>query len=338
MSDNRTRKPTLTDRYVYAVGRRVPRSQRAEIENEVRERIADQVDAWTAAAAGRDGGSTDAAERAVLTDLGDPDRLAATYLSKPLQLLGPMYYLVWSRLLRLLLAIVVPVVLVAVGISNGLHGDSAWGVVFGVIGVGIQTAVHLCFWTTLVFVILDRREEWFKVRRHSLDFTTWTVDQLPQLESERGDGMVGEAIGSTIALAFLIAFVVVQQFDPWLHAADGSAIPLIDPSLWSGYLPTMLGIGAVGTALAWAVRAQGRPAWWSAVLDTVLALGAGVPTLWLWMSGRLLNPSFVEAVNVGDSAETAVGIVIAIVLAYATVQGIVSVWRGLWAANRRGAK
>ncbi|MFC7484261.1 permease prefix domain 1-containing protein [Luedemannella flava] len=66
--------PTLTDRYVDATLRRLPERQRADIERELRASIEDAVEARV------DGGEDPAdAERAVLTGLGDPARLAAGY-------------------------------------------------------------------------------------------------------------------------------------------------------------------------------------------------------------------------------------------------------------------
>lgn len=81
---------TLTDRYISAATRTVPEKQRPELAADLRERIADQLDAR------RESGVSDAAaERSVLTELGDPEALAAAYIDRPLQLIGPRSYLTW---------------------------------------------------------------------------------------------------------------------------------------------------------------------------------------------------------------------------------------------------
>ena len=73
---------TLTDRYVDAALRRLPADKRPDIDKELRASIADAVD-------DRVGAGTDPAqaEVAVLTDLGDPARLAAGYADQPLHLI-----------------------------------------------------------------------------------------------------------------------------------------------------------------------------------------------------------------------------------------------------------
>ena len=73
---------TLADRYVWGVLRNVPESQRAELEPEIRALIADAVDARTAGteATATVTASAETVERAALTELGDPEVLAARYM------------------------------------------------------------------------------------------------------------------------------------------------------------------------------------------------------------------------------------------------------------------
>ena len=89
--------PTLTDRYVSAVLSGVPTGDRPELEREIRALIADTVDAKTA-----DGTlAADAAERAALTELGDPGALASRYTAgRADYLLGPNVYPVWRALVE----------------------------------------------------------------------------------------------------------------------------------------------------------------------------------------------------------------------------------------------
>ena len=69
----------LTDRYVWAVLRAVPRSQRTELEREIRALVADAIEARSA----EPPLTEEAAERAALAELGDPALLAARYSERP---------------------------------------------------------------------------------------------------------------------------------------------------------------------------------------------------------------------------------------------------------------
>ena len=90
---------TLTDRYVDAAMRTVPEqlASRSRCRAAGVDRRPDRRP--------RRGRRTraDAAERAVLIELGDPDKLAAGYTDRPLLPDRPRLYLVWWRLLKLLL-------------------------------------------------------------------------------------------------------------------------------------------------------------------------------------------------------------------------------------------
>ncbi|WP_455606221.1 permease prefix domain 1-containing protein, partial [Cellulosimicrobium funkei] len=115
---------TLTDRYVAATLRRVPASQHADLEQELRTSVADAVEAKVEA-----GADPARAETDVLNDLGDPDRLAADLAGRPLYLIGPTLYLDWLRLLKMLLWVaLIPgaIVLTTDLVDGGPVGSAIW--------------------------------------------------------------------------------------------------------------------------------------------------------------------------------------------------------------------
>src|SRR5690606_3396276 len=91
-----------------------------DVRTELEASIGDAVEARV-----EQGEPRDDAERAVLTDLGDPAALAAGYADRPLWLIGPRYYLTWWRLLKLLLWIVPACVAVAVALGLTISGAPA---------------------------------------------------------------------------------------------------------------------------------------------------------------------------------------------------------------------
>ena len=146
-------KPTLTDRYVRAVLRNVPSGQRDELEREVRALVADAIEARAA-----DGQlDPDAAERAALTELGDPAALAARYTGATLHLIGPQVYPIWLRTVTH-----APRDRRADRRRRHARGQvSSTGAtigqaIFGGISTAFQVVVHMTFWFTLVFAIIER--------------------------------------------------------------------------------------------------------------------------------------------------------------------------------------
>ncbi|WP_262425429.1 permease prefix domain 1-containing protein [Brachybacterium sp. Z12] len=115
----------LTERYLRAAIAGLPAATQDDVRTELTALIMDATEARI-----DQGEEPPAAERAVLTELGDPAILAAEYADRPLHLIGPRYFLVWRRLLKLLLWIVPAVAVVGVAISQALV-DAPLGTLIG---------------------------------------------------------------------------------------------------------------------------------------------------------------------------------------------------------------
>ncbi|QEO13631.1 hypothetical protein FLP10_03740 [Agromyces intestinalis] len=312
---------TLTDRYVWAAVRTVPETQRTELERELRERIGDATDALV-----DQGREASDAERAALTDLGDPAALAAVYVDRPLHLIGPRYYFVWWRLLKLLAAIVLPIVAAALTLAQVIAGASVGEIIGTVVSVTLSTAVHLAFWTTLVFAVLERTPAAEGTR--GID-GMWTLDQLPQLPDPGRPHRVSDLVASLVGLAVFAALIVWQQFGGVI--LDGTSMPLLDPALWSFWLPYFLVLIAVTMAFSVAVFAWGWN-WWLALANLVLQVAFTVPTLWLFITGQLINPAALDAIGWpwGESDRVIVPVIVIVFVAAAVwniIDGAIKAWR-----------
>jgi hypothetical protein len=193
----------LRERYVAAVLRSIPDDKRADVDTELRGAIDDAVEARV-----DQGEDLGAVEVAVLTELGDPDRLAADYADRPLWVIGPTFYLPWLRLTKTLLKIIPPVVGVPVAVAGYLTDGGLLAAFFGGLGAAIFAALSVMFWTTLGFIIAERSGE---VSKKEIEpFTRkWTPDRLPTVP----DRQVGyaETIGSLVVLAFLTVVIFAQR-------------------------------------------------------------------------------------------------------------------------------
>ncbi|BDZ53835.1 permease prefix domain 1-containing protein [Agromyces marinus] len=311
---------TLTDRYILAAARSIPESERAEFGRELRERLGDAIDALEAS-----GIAPDAAERAALTELGDPAALAATYLDRPLVLIGPRYFLVWWRLLKLLYAIVLPIGAVAVVFANLLAGDPVGTAFAEAAGVAVSLAVHLGFWTTLVFAIVDRSPG-------AAPESTWTPDQLPDGAGQERAGRLGDLIASLVFLGFFAALIVLGSSAGIAWVPEFRDVPVLDPDLWSFWLPYFLVLIVLEAAFAVAVYRNGW-SWWLAAANLGLNLAFTVPALWLYTTGQLFAPEFLDAIGWpwGEGGEVVATIVVFVVIGvtvWDVVDGVIKTVRG----------
>lgn len=267
---------TLTERYISATIRSLPPETQGDVRAELEASIADAVEARI-----DQGEDPQEAERAALTALGDPGALAAGYADRPLHLIGPRYYLAWWRLLKLLLMIVPVCALGGVALGQTIAGAPVGEVISSAVLATGGTILHVCFWTTLVFVILERSGTDAGMK--------WDVDQLPEA-SDDGVGR-NELIASLVFLGLAVGALLWDRFRGFV-VVDGEALPILDPGLWPWGIGVLFLLIVAETVFAIVVyRRRG----WStalAVVNTVLAVAFLAWTLTLLLTGDLVNPDF----------------------------------------------
>ncbi|GGI47588.1 hypothetical protein BCL57_002300 [Agromyces flavus] len=311
--------PTLTDRYIWAAARRMPETQRAEFGRELRERIGDEVDARLA-----DGTAPADAERAVLVELGDPDALAADYADRPMQLIGPRYFLAWKRLLTLLYAIVLPIAGAGLLLAQLLAGAQPGEVAASVVSTVLALVVHLAFWVTLVFAILERSPK-------TQDLAPWTPEQLRELPDAGRSGRLSDLIASLVFLTLFAVVILWQQAVPFAFGA-AQAMPILNPDLWSFWLPYFLVLIVLEMLFAIAIYVKGWN-WWLVAANVVLNVAFTVPALWLFATGQLFNPEFLDVIGwpwgEGSDVTTIVLVVVFVGVAiWDVIDGVVKTVRG----------
>ncbi|HEY1175872.1 MAG TPA: permease prefix domain 1-containing protein [Phytomonospora sp.] len=280
--------PQLTERYIQEVVRRIPADQRADVADELRATIADTIEA-------RDEETPEAAERAVLTEMGDPIRLAARYADRPLALIGPELYPAYIRLLVVLLTTVLPIAVLATVVIDALDGDNSVGSLIGAaIGGGLTIGAQMFAWLTVVFVIIDR------VRRSDATAKAieWTPDLLPALRPAPDKGGPA-AYASVVWYAALIVAAVWQHVAAPYRLDDGSNVEVLNPALWSNWIWPIL-TGLAGMAALEIVRIVRRG--WTfglVVAYTVADLVFALPLAWIFYDKQILNPAFLADFNGG---------------------------------------
>ena len=284
---------SLTDRYVDAAMRTVPEDQRDDLAAELRASIDDQVEARI-----EEGEPHDVAERAVLTDLGDPDKLAAGYTDRPLWLIGPRYYLTWWRLTKLLWAIVPACAAFGVALGQVLAGADFGEIVGSVVSVVLSVIVHIGFWPTLVFFIVERSER--SADAHFIG--RWTPDDLPEPRERRAG--LSDLIASLVFLGVAAGAILWDHFVGFVYTPETGWISFLSPDTWPWWVGALLVLMVLEALLAISVYAKGRWDVGSATVNLFLNLVVAGGALWLLSHQQLVNPEFFTAVIPEDSAAT----------------------------------
>ena len=306
-----TEDTALTERYVGAAMRTVPEKQRADLGAELRTSIEDSIDARVEAGEARGD-----AERRVLTELGDPDKLAARYTDRPLQLIGPRYFLDWWRLLKLLLSILLPITAAGVALGQWLSGATFGAIVGSTVVVTLMTVVHIGFWVTLVFAILERTAD----DRRGGPLAPWTLDRLPESRPQ-GAGVV-DCVASIVLLALVAGAVLWDQVAGFVQI-DGRPLPILSPALWPWWIAALTAMLVVEIVFELALLRSRRWTPALAVVNAVIALAIAVPLLVLLSRGELLNPVFFATVVPTDSAAEVLRVLV-VLTGFAIV--LIAVW------------
>lgn len=311
-------KTSLAERYIAATIAELPEELRDEVRSELYASIADAIEARMLA-----GEDRDTAEHAVLTELGDPAVLAAGYADKPLQLIGPKYYMPWRRLLKRLLAIIPPIVFVISALAQVLSGGDIGTVISEAILATMSAILHIFFWVTLAFAIVERTGSDVGVG--------WSVEDLP--EPQEDDSSRADMVASLIFLGIFTIGLVWDQIWGLLHL-EGQAIHILNPELWPWTMTLLLVL--LGLEAVFAVALYLRRGWsvTMAIINTAIAVGIFSWFITLLVRGDLVSAEFLQfSFTNADSPETLrtvatiFGFGVGIVAAWDIIDGWVKTYR-----------
>lgn len=210
---------TLTDRYLAAASKSVTEDQRQEVEAEIAAAIAEPTEARL-----DKGEEPTRAEREVLLQLGDPMRLAADYSNRQLHLIGPDHFPAYIRLLKLLLAIILPIAGSGVVVAKLVTGADAGEVASTAVLTLIQLSVYLIFGVTLAFAVIERNQTPKSMYRQ------WEPEMLPDMPA--GGVRPGDTLSAVLMTLIGAVYLPWQHFNSAFLEADGTPIPTLAPDLW----------------------------------------------------------------------------------------------------------
>jgi len=235
----------LIERYVYEVGRQLPRKNRADIQVELKSTLVDTLEARV------DGEPSQEDEVQLLKEFGPPNKVAASYWPQGQYLIGPNLFPLFRMVVAITLIVFLIVQLVLLGIAVIFDQEvltllSVLDIFSEMVG-SVFTAFGII---VIVFAILQR----FDVKPEE-DDDEWDPRDLPEIEPRdtiNRTGTVVEITFSLVVLAILfflpdkIGVIVSPGTEIILNPVIGTYIPLI-------ILSVLLGI-ALDVILLWRGR------------------------------------------------------------------------------------
>jgi hypothetical protein len=282
---------TFTDRYVAAVLAGIPQNKKADVERELRSSIADAIDDRVGGGEGAEN-----AERHVLQGLGDPARMSAEMTGRPMYLIGPDLFPAYRALLGLLLAIVPAIVGVVAAVASLSGGGQVGDIIVAGVGAAFNVAVHLGFWVTLIFALIERFDTAKQATGELRSATgAWTVESLPEVQTGRVS--IGDTVGESFGNIAAIVGLLVLQAITWTDPQTGQANPLLEPSVSPVLVPYLVAIMASLIGFRVVLYMVGRWTVGLAAANAVLNLAFTIPVVYLALNGMLINPAFAQSIG-----------------------------------------
>lgn len=211
----------LIERYVYAVTKRLPAKQSEDIKNELRSLIEDMLSERCGANAPQ---PSDV--ESVLTELGDPSKLAAKYRDEKSYLIGPEYFSFYLFLLKIVIA--------ATAFGTGLAAIIALLVnppasapegIANVFGSVISGAFQGFAWVTIIFAVVERAQS---RKSAGLPKMEWHVSDLPEIPNKQALIKPADPIISIVfSVLFLIFIIYARQIFGIYYADDNGVLTII---------------------------------------------------------------------------------------------------------------
>lgn len=273
----------LIERYVYAVQRALPQSQREEVAKELRSDIQDMME--------HEKGNEGDRIKAVLTRLGRPEDLALRYSGSVNYLIGPKWFGTYLAVLKKVAYVAVPVIFV-IQLADVVLGGTQPTVIEMIIEAVIAlagTLVTVLFWVTAVFAILERSES--HLRESDKKIFQWSVDSLPELPVTR-EVKLADSIANIVFYAAMVVLLALTATVLGVKGDAGQHVSFFNPDLWSFWLPAVIAllVGMIGVEIA-TLRA-GKRSTAITVLGMIFNTGLAAIVAGLYFTGNLVNPQF----------------------------------------------
>jgi len=132
----------------------------------------------------------------------------------------------------------------------------------------------------------------------------------------------GDLIASLVFLLLVPVAFIWQHVASPVEREDGTAIPLVNPALWSFWVPYVIGMALIAAVFAIVLYRVGRWTWPLVAVNAVITAATTVPIVWLIATGSVVNPELLDRFEgVRSIAEGSTGAI----AAAAAVAGI-SLW------------
>ena len=283
----------LTERYLYAVTKRLPAAQRADIDKELSGLIEDMLADRTA---GGEPAQKDA--EAVLLELGKPAELAAKYRGAKNYLIGPDYFGMYMMVLKIVLAAVAGGLTIALSIGFIAGPRDHLLAYFGNYLSDLVSGLFQAFaWVTVIFAVMQK----FNAKIDE-DGKEWNPKDLPEIPAEKARIGKGEPIAGIIFTVLVLLFfnAAPNLLGIYNFSGNMSFIPFFNADVFRTMLPiidAVLGLSILKEILKLIIEKYNLKL---AALVTLANIISFTLMAYIFLSPEIWNAHFVESIRAAE--------------------------------------
>ncbi|MDF2557373.1 MAG: hypothetical protein K0R71_1201 [Bacillales bacterium] len=282
----------LIERYIYAVTKRLPETQRADVAKELRGNIEDMLSDQPTAKEVED----------VLLELGEPSKLAFEYRGKKRYLIGPEYFDQYIHVLKLTCVILAAIGAIGTFIEayvshvNENSFEYMFEVFWNIIGSGFNGALHAFAWVTGIFFIFERFDIGFDGKYKRSEWSPLDLPEIPKKVSKpiHRSEIIGDLIGNTIWLGFLLFFLRKDSFIFTIDKSDVNSILAFFnfDHIYNTYFTVLIISALFGIFISILKWMRGYWSYWLASLQTGQYLLSFLILRWMLFDQKIYNSVF----------------------------------------------
>jgi len=243
----------LLQRYIYEVGRHLPRRQRKDIQSELYSLLQDSLEESRGSFEPTDESAVESEDEedviGILRDFGPPSKFADRY--KPHRhLIGPTYYSAFKMVLTIVLSVITGIYLLGIIATAFFHDSGSAISIFGIAKTFSGYFEHLLVNAGLVILIFVLIEKFSGATNGEKKKEKWNPSSLPEIDDpdriSRG-GMVASIAWHLVFAVILAAFphwIGVISFNETGPHFTSILAPEFDPiiSWFAGFLIVEAGL------------------------------------------------------------------------------------------------
>lgn len=279
----------MMERYIYAVTRKLPQSQREDIGKELRGLIEDMLEERVL-----DGAVTEADVEEVLLELGDPQKLAEKYRGKK-YFIGPELYDPYMMVMKITLVTVGIIIGASFLIRIMLEPPSILDSFISFI-ISIFTVMPAAFgWVTLTFACIQLAGE-KEIEKAVQQTKAWTPKDLPPIPDSKGRIKKGEAITGIVFYLILIALFAFsgEYLGVWVFREGMQVVPFFNEAHFGYSLLLILLIFGSGIIKECLKLVYGRWTVKLVIFTAVVNIASIIGLLIIIVNPVLWNPDFMN--------------------------------------------